>query len=100
MLTLIKNYSDEKKTQKRVNVKKIISLKNLINKPLKNVTLIFDNINDIYKLKNLDKINDETDIKIILNKDKKKITFQLKDKRYIDNKLLNSLNLSENLLKD
>ena len=30
MITLIKNYVDENKSQKRINVKKIISLKELI----------------------------------------------------------------------
>ena len=55
MLTLIKNYSDDDKSQKRINVKKIISLKELINKPIKNITFKFKNIKEFKKLKNLKK---------------------------------------------
>ena len=47
MITLIKNYSDENKSQKRINVKKIISLKELINKQIKNITFKFNNIKDL-----------------------------------------------------
>ena len=45
MLTLMKNYIDENKSQKRINVKKIISLKELTNKQIKNITFKFLKIN-------------------------------------------------------
>ena len=51
MITLIKNYSDENKSQKRINVKKIISLKELINKQIKNITFKFNNIKEFKKIK-------------------------------------------------
>ena len=100
MLTLIKNYKNNDKTQTRINVKKIISLQDVVNKPLKNITLNFDNINEIHKLKNLEKKNGETIIKILINKNNEIFTFQLKDKRFVNNKLLNSLNLDKNLIND
>ncbi len=100
MLTLIKNYTNNDKTQKRINVKKIISLQDVANKPLKNITLNFDNINDINKLTKLEKKIDGTDIKVLMKIKNDILTFKLKDKRFINNKLLNSLNLVKNLIND
>ena len=100
MLTLIKNYKDNDKTQKRINVKSIVSLHDALNKQPKNITLNFDDINEIHKLKKLDKKNGETVIKVLINKNDKIFTFQLKDKRFVSNKLLNSLNLDKNLIND
>ena len=51
MITLIKNYSDENKSQKRINVKKMISLKELTNKQIKNITFKFNNIKEFKKIK-------------------------------------------------
>ena len=98
MLTLIKNYSDEAKTQKKINVKKIISLKELINKPIKNITFKFKKIEDIQMLKNLSNKNAETVVKIIVEEEDKTRIFQLKDKRKINNQLINSLNLNKNIV--
>ena len=55
---------------------------------------------DIYKLKKLSKKDGETNIKILLNQNDKVITFELKEKRFVNNMLLNSLNLTENIQKD
>ncbi len=100
MLTLMKNYSDENKLQKRVNVKKIISLKKLINKPISKITLSFQNIEDLKKLSNLKKKDGETEVKFLIKKNSKTFTFFLKDKRKVNNELLNSLNLTENVVID
>ena len=51
MLTLIKNYSNDSKSLKRINVKKMISLKELNNKQIKNITFKFSNLDDFQKLK-------------------------------------------------
>ena len=100
MITLIKNYADENKIQKRINVKKIISLKDVANKPIKNITFKFKNFNDLYKLENLDKKNGETDVRIIVDNDNEILTFKVKNRRKVNNKLLNSLNLIENAIID
>ena len=39
MITLIKNYLDENKTQKKINVKKIISLKEVLNSSIEEVNI-------------------------------------------------------------
>ena len=100
MLTLIKNYNDENKTQKKINVKKMISLKELTNKPIKNITFKFFNKKDFNKLNKLSTIGGETDVKIQLNENDKIHTFQLKSKRKVNNQLLNTLNLNENVIID
>ena len=52
------------------------------------------------KLKGLSHINAETEVKVLLDKNNKIHTFQLKDKRKVNNQLLNLLNLNENVVID
>ena len=100
MITLIKNYSDDSKDQKRINVKKMASLKDLIDKPIQNITFKFNEVKDLIKLKNLSNRDGQTEIKILLNSNNKIHEFKLKNKRKVNNKLLYSLNLSENMIID
>ena len=57
-----------------------------------------DEIDDLYKLKNLSVKDGNTDVKILIDKNSKIYKFELKDKRKINNQLLNTLNLSENVV--
>ena len=98
MLTLIKNYTDQNKSQKRINVKDIVSLTEVVNKTVKNITFKFNNTHDLDKIKKITNITGETDVKIILEIDNKIYTFQLKNKRKIDNKFLNEKNLLNNVI--
>ena len=100
MITLIKNFVDNNKTQKRINVKKMMSLKELTNKQIKNITFKFSNIEDFHKIKKLSSINGETEINILFYKDNKIHKFKLKDKRNLNNNQLNTLNLAENVIID
>ena len=100
MLTITKNFLDENKSQKRINVKKIISLKEIIEKKIKDITFNFENINELETLKKLNITGGITDVKILLRKGSDLLTFKLKNKRKIDNKLLNSLNLTKNIVSD
>ena len=95
MLTLVKNYIDENKIQKRINVKKMVLLKELIHKPIKNITFRFNDLKEIEKLKNLSNNDGETSVNIIVNRNKKIHTFRLKNKRKVSYELLNLLNLKE-----
>ena len=97
MITLIKNFTDESKNQIRINVKKIVPLKALINKPIKNITFNFRNINDLSKLKNLSLNDAETNVKFYLKRDRETLIFKLKNKRKINNNLLNTLELEKNI---
>ena len=97
MITLIKNFSDENKVQKKINVKKIISLKDVLNKPLEEVKIEIKNIDELDKLKLLNKGEGKTKVTINFIEDNKTYIFQLKKKRKLDNKLINSLKISENV---
>ena len=100
MLTLMKNYIDEKKTQKKINVKKIITLKEVINKPIDLLKLKFNDLSELQKIKYLKKDEGKTSIKFELQNKQSKLVFDLKDKRKIDLKQLNSLKIKENLILD
>ena len=96
----MKNYIDEKKTQKKINVKKIITLKEVINKPIDLLKLKFNDLSELEKIKHLKKDEGKTSIKFELLDKQNKLVFDLKDKRKIDFKQLNSLKIKENLILD
>ena len=50
MITLTKSYSDDTKLQKKINVKKIVSLKEFMNKPIEELKLKFNNTQEINKI--------------------------------------------------
>ena len=97
MLTIIKNYIDGDKSQKRINIKKMTSLRELIIKQIKNITFKFDNIEDIHKLKKLSLKDGETEVKILLQNHNEIKKFYLKDKRKVNYDLLNTLNLENHV---
>ena len=98
MITLIKNYSDDDKSRRRVNVKSILLLNEVMDKAIKNITFSFKNLKEISKLKNLSYKDGKTTVKVIIEDKNKTLTFQLKNKRNINNKLINSLDLSNNVM--
>ena len=63
MITLMKNYLDENKTQKKINVKKIISLKEVLNKPIDELKIQISDINELNKIKSLSKNEGKTKMK-------------------------------------
>ncbi len=97
MLTLIKNFQDESKTQKKINVKKIISLKEVINKPIEEIKIQISKIDEINKLSSFNIKEGKTKVVIEISENNKTFTFELKDKRKIDLKLINSLDFKENI---
>jgi len=95
MVTLIKNFNDENKNQ-RINVKKIILLKEVLNKPIEELKFKISKLKDLDKLKKLSKKNGSTKVFIdILDEDKTYI-FELKEKRKLDQNLLNLIKIDEN----
>ena len=54
----------------------------------------------VRELKGLGNTSGETEVKIVINKSHKIVKLHLKNKRKIDNNLLNSLNLLENVAKE
>ncbi len=94
----MKNYVDESKTQKKINVKKIVSLNDVINKPIDDLILnISDNL-DLKKISDLSKNDAKTKITFQINENNKTYTFILNDKRKVDNEIINQLKLRENII--
>ena len=98
MVTLIKNYLDENKAKKKINVKKIVSLKEVLNKPIKELKIQINNIDELNKFKSLSKKKGGTKLTIEIAEGKKTYIFQLNERRNLDQKLINSLKIGENIL--
>ena len=95
ILTLVKSISNDDNRFKRINVQKIASLKDLVNKPINEV------IFNLKSLKELDEIttflpnSGETLIKIKLSDQFYELNFELNKKRNIDRKTINLLRNKE-----
>ena len=98
MLTLMKNYIDEDKTQKKINVKKVITLKDVINKPIDQLKISINNFFELKKIAKLKNDDGKTKMYFELTDGNKKLFFELKDKRKIDHRLINTLKINENLI--
>ena len=91
IITINKNIVDDNNRFKRFNVKKISPLKNLINKPIKNIII---SVYSEENLKQIDKILHrvgDTNVKIKFISDSKELVFNLKNKRHIDRNHINLL---------
>ncbi len=97
MITLAKNYIDENKVQKKINIRKIISMKEVIDKPIEEVKIKIKNLEDLQKIDKLSKEAGKTKVIIDVEMDKKMMSFQLKENRKIDHKMLNLLRNDANL---
>ena len=95
ILTLIKSISDGENRFRRINVQKIASLKDLLNKPIEEVTFNLKSLQELSEIsKFLPKLGD-TLIKIKLSDEKNNFDFQLKNKRNIDRKTINLIRNKE-----
>mgnify|MGYP000294533577 CR=1 FL=1 len=97
MITLVKSFVDENKVQKKINIKKIISMKQIINKPIDEVNIRLKNLDNIDKISGFSLEDGKTKIKIDVDIDKKTLSFRLKEKRKIDHKMLNLLRKDKNI---
>ena len=97
MITLVKNYVDENKIQKKINIRKIISMKEVIDKPIDELKIKIKNIDDITKINKLSLEQGKTRVIIDVEVDKKRMSFQLNEKRKIDHKMLNLMRNEENI---
>ena len=97
IITLTKNFIDEAKTQKKINVRRIVSIKDFLNKTIDNIVFDFSSLDELKKIKNISKVDGKTKVKIKLSIENKKLTFYLKEKRKIDDNTINTLNLRENI---
>jgi len=89
LITLNKNLSNDENRFKRINVNKIVLIKELFNKAISNLELSF---NDLNKISNLNLPDKDGKTKVILkltdSQNKKEYVFKLKNDRKIDRNLL------------
>ena len=90
IITLTKNLDDEENRFKRINVKKITGIKNLLSRPINYVKFNlknFDNLNELSK--KLVNNHGNSEVEIGINYQNEKLIFKLKNKRQIDRKSIN-----------
>tara|TARA_B100000965_G_scaffold254859_1_gene214603 strand:+ start:1 stop:1371 length:1371 start_codon:yes stop_codon:yes gene_type:complete len=88
LITLNKNLSNDDNRFKRVNVNKIVLIKELVNRPVSSLELSFDDLNKISNL-DLSKIDGKTNVILKYNDNNKQYVFKLKKSRKIDRNQLN-----------
>ena len=91
ILTLSKNVSDAENRFKRINVKKIASLKDLFNKEILEIEFSLNNDKQINEILNLVENKGKTEVKIKIKDQNKDLIFKLKNKRLVDRKSINKL---------
>ena len=95
ILTLFKSVSEEQNRFRRINVQKIGSLAELIDKPIEEVTFNLKSLNELDEIsKFLDK-NGNTLINIIIHNKDDDLSFKLQNKRNLDRKTLNLIRNKE-----
>ncbi len=100
MITLMKNYTDEAKTQRRINVKKIVTLKEILNSNFEEIKFKINSLEELTKIQSLSKKDGKTKIIFQISDKGNNYTFSLNDKRFIDNNLINRLKIRENIMID
>ena len=89
LLTLTKSFNEEQNRFKRINVKKIVSLNDLISKPIEEVTINLNSINELEEISNFLNQNGDTLVNLRINDENNDLKFQLQNKRSLDRKTLN-----------
>ncbi|MDA9698174.1 DNA polymerase III subunit alpha [Candidatus Pelagibacter sp.] len=92
LLMLTKSISDETNRFRRINVQKISSLKDLLNKPINEVTFKLKSLKELNEIsKYLNVENGETLVNFKISDDENELKFSLQKKRKLDRKTLNLL---------
>ena len=91
IITLIKNISENENRFKRINVKKIASLKDLFNKPITEVQFKATDLKKIEEISQILNKAGNTEVKIEIKDQENHLIFKLKNKRQVDRKSLNIL---------
>ena len=99
VLTLQKDKLIKETSQRRVNVKKIISLDDIINKPYSHVTIELNENFNLHEMKTFLKNEGGTKIDLIINEKNRKIHFNLQNSRKLDANQLKILKSKEYVRK-
>jgi len=84
VLTLQKDKIPGEATKKRINVKKILNLDDVINKPYSKVTIELKNDYNLDEIKGLLSNKGETEIKLVIKRENKQAIFSLQENRKFD----------------
>ena len=84
VLTLQKDRVKGDSTKKRINVRKILSLDEVINKPYSKVTIELKNNYDLNEISELLSDNGDTEINLVINDHSKKAYYSLQNNRKFD----------------
>ena len=95
VLTLQKDKISGVSTKKRINVRKILSLDDVINKPYSKVTIQLKNNYDLNEIKELLSSRGETEINLIVKEKNKQALFSLKQNRKFDLNHLKALKVKK-----
>ena len=95
ILTLVKSISDGEHRLKRINVQKLTSLKDLLNKPIQEVTFNLKSLKELDEISKILQNKGSTLVKIKLSDDNNLFNFQLENRRNIDRKSVNLLRNKE-----
>ena len=90
IITLYKN-TNENDQKIRINVRKIIPLDEILNKPINNLKIKINNTKDLIILSNILKTKGNVEIMFELEENNKKYTLKLKNKRFVDRNVLNTI---------
>ena len=95
ILTLAKSVSDEENRFRRINVQKIASLSELVNKPIDEVLFNLKSLKELNEISKIIPNHGNTVVKIRLRDQNNELDFTLKNKRNVDRKMLNIIRNKE-----
>ena len=99
VITLQKDKVTGEETKKRINVKKILSLSQVVNEPYKKVTIELKENFNIKEIKEILSSNGKTMINLVINKNNKKAIYSLQNNRKFDLKHLKALKAKDYVAK-
>ena len=100
LLTINKNVADNENRFKRINVRKITSIQNMLNKPIINAEFNLNSETNIDDIAKIISNSGNTEVKIKIKDKESNLVFKLKNKRHVERKLINILkkhNISTNI---
>ena len=90
IITLFKNFNDSEQ-RIRINVKKIIPLDEIINKPINSLKIKISNTKEFELLSKILINQGNVEVEFEILDSDKKYTLKLKNKRFVDKNILNSI---------
>ena len=100
VLTLHKDKLSNDANQKRINLKKILSLEDMINKPYSKVTIELNERHDLEEIKRILNNQGHTQVILVFHEKNKKITYNLKKSRKFDYNQLKTMKNKEYVKKN